>query len=241
MEHRRDMPEPRPSGADWRAPERPAPAVIEGRYLRMEPLAAGHAAALHAANAADDAIWAHLAYGPFAREADYAAWVAAVAGRPDPMFFALVDRETGLPGGVASLMRITPEHGVAEVGHICLSPRMQRTRAASEMVFLLAERLFAAGYRRLDWKCDARNLPSRRAAQRFGFAFEGVFRNHMVVKGRNRDTAWFAMTDGDWDCLVPAWREWLDPANFDAGGQQRQRLGTLTGRCRAASDPALGT
>ena len=152
------------------------------------------------------------------------------------MFFALVDRESGLPGGVASLMRVVPEHGVIEVGHICLAPRMQRTRAASEMVFLFAERMFAAGYRRFEWKCDAANLRSRRAAERFGFSFEGVFRSHMVVKGRNRDTAWFAMTDGDWPCLRAAWEAWLDPANFDAAGRQRRRLGALTAPCRVASD-----
>ena len=184
-----------------------------------------------------DGIWDHMGYGPFATAADYAGWVAAVAGRPDPMFFALIDRESGQPGGVASLMRVVPEHGVAEVGHICLAPRMQRTRAASEMVFVFAERLFGAGYRRFEWKCDAANRRSRRAAERFGFSFEGVFRSHMVVKGRNRDTAWFAITDGDWPCLREGWAAWLDPGNFDRDGRQRQRLGELTARCRVASDP----
>jgi RimJ/RimL family protein N-acetyltransferase len=222
---------------DWRPPNRPEAVAIVGRYLRMEPLGTAHAAALHAANRSDDRIWDHMPYGPFAAAADYAAWVASVAGRPDPMFFALIDRGTGLPGGVASLMRIEPAHGAAEVGHICLAPRMQRTRAASEMVYLFAERLFAMGYRRFEWKCDGRNLRSRRAAERFGFSFEGVFRSHMVVKGRNRDTAWFAMTDGDWACLKPAWVAWLDPGNFDDAGRQRRRLGDLTGPCRVASDP----
>jgi RimJ/RimL family protein N-acetyltransferase len=224
----------------WQAPPRPEPWATEGRYLRMAPLGMEHAASLHAANRVDDRIWDHMAYGPFDSEDAYAAWVASVAGRPDPMFFALIDRESGVPGGVASLMRIEPAHGVAEVGHICLAPRLQRTRAASEMVYLFAGRLFAAGYRRFEWKCDARNLRSRRAAERFGFSFEGVFRNHMVVKGRNRDTAWFAMTDADWACLKPAWEAWLDPGNFDAAGRQRRRLGELTTPCRVASDPASG-
>ena len=138
-------------------------------------------------------------------------------------------------------MRISPEAGSIEVGHICLSPSLQRTRAASEMVFLLADWVFREGYRRFEWKCDALNRPSRRAAQRFGFSFEGVFRQHLIVKGRNRDTAWFAMTDGDWACLRPAWAAWLDPANFDAAGRQRRALGALTAPCRAGSDPAAVT
>ena len=137
-----------------------------------------------------------------------------------------------------SLMRITPEAGSIEVGHICFAPSLQRTRAASETIFLFADWVFREGYRRFEWKCDALNRPSRRAAERFGFSFEGVFRQATMVKGRNRDTAWFAMTDGDWRCLAPAWEAWLDPANFDAGGRQRRPLGALTAPCRVASDPA---
>jgi RimJ/RimL family protein N-acetyltransferase len=222
----------------WTPPAVPGAMELEGRYVRLEPLAEGHAAALHAANRADDGIWDYLAYGPFASEADYREWVASVAGRPDPRFFVLIDRKVGTPGGVASLMRIVPEHGGIEVGHICLAPAIQRTRAASEMVYLFADWAFRAGYRRFEWKCDARNARSRRAAQRFGFSFEGVFRQHMIIKGRNRDTAWFAMTDGDWACLRPAWQAWLDPSNFDAEGRQRRALGGLTGPCRVASDPS---
>jgi RimJ/RimL family protein N-acetyltransferase len=222
---------------DWVAPPRPEPMQLDGRYLRLEPLTIAHAPVLHAANRADDAIWDYLPYGPFATEAAYAAWVAQVAGEPDPLFFALLDRESGAAGGVASLMRITPEAGSIEVGHICVAPSMQRTRAASEMIFLFASWAFDAGYRRFEWKCNARNRPSRRAAQRFGFSFEGVFRQHLVVKGRSRDTAWFAMTDGDWACLKPAWEAWLDPANFDADGRQRQALGPLTAPCRVTTDP----
>ncbi len=221
----------------WTPPPWPGPMRLEGRFLRLEPLGPGHAGALYAANRVDDAIWDYLPYGPFRTEADYAGWVATMAGKADPLFFALIDRATGAPGGVASLMRITPEAGSIEVGHICLSPRMQRTPAASEMIFLFADWVFREGYRRFEWKCDALNRPSRRAAQRFGFSFEGIFRQATVVKGRNRDTAWFAMTDGDWACLRSAWEAWLDPSNFDGDGRQRQALGALTAPCRVASDP----
>ncbi|MFO1104710.1 MAG: GNAT family protein [Amaricoccus sp.] len=212
---------------------------LEGRFVRLEPLGADHAAALHAANQADAAIWDYLPYGPFDSEADYAAWLARMAAGRDPLFFALVDQATGQPGGVASFLRITPESGSIEVGHICLAPVLQRTAAASEAIFLMADWAFANGYRRFEWKCDALNRPSRRAAERFGFSYEGIFRQATVVKGRNRDTAWFAMVDRDWPCLRAAWQTWLDPANFDAAGQQREALGALTGPCRAASDPAL--
>lgn len=222
---------------DWVPPPWPGPVRLEGRYLRLEPLTPAHAPALFAANRVDDRIWDFLPYGPFAEEADYVAWVTGMAGKPDPLFFALVDRATGQPGGVASLLRIAPEVGSIEVGHICLAPAMQRTRAASEMVFLFADWVFREGYRRFEWKCNALNRGSRRAAERFGFSFEGVFRNHLVVKGRNRDTAWFAMTDADWACLRPAWESWLDPSNFDGEGRQRVRLGTQTAPCRVASDP----
>lgn len=223
----------------WQPPAAPGPLMLEGRYVRLEPLAGHHAAALHAANAMDDAIWAFLSYGPFASAAEYGGWVAQMAGRPDPRFFALVDRARGLPGGVASLMRVDSAAGSIEVGHICLAPILQRTRAASEMVYLLAGWAFDAGYRRFEWKCDARNLPSRRAAQRFGFSYEGIFRQAAVVRGRNRDTAWFSMIDREWPCLKAGFEAWLDPANFDAGGRQRQALGAFTAPCRAASDPGL--
>ena len=209
----------------WAPPPRPGRMRLTGRYVGLEPLGVGHAAALFAANRVDDAIWDYLPYGPFPDEGAYAAWVAQAAAGDDPLFFALTDRSGTSPGGVASLMRIAPEAGSIEVGHICLAPGLQRTRAASEAIFLFAEWVFAAGYRRFEWKCDALNRPSRRAAERFGFSFEGVFRQAAVVKGRNRDTAWFAMTDGDWRCLAPVWRRWLDPVNFDAGGLQRARLG----------------
>jgi RimJ/RimL family protein N-acetyltransferase len=225
--------------ADWVPPRRVGSMVLEGTAVRLEPLAVEHGSQLHAANSVDDAIWDYLPYGPFRDCAEYEAWVSGVAGREDPVFFALIDRAIGRPGGVASLMRIAPEAGSIEVGHICLAPRMQRTRAASEAIFLLADWVFDAGYRRFEWKCDALNLASRRAAQRFGFSYEGVFRNHLVVKGRNRDTAWFAMTDHDWPSLRAAWMVWLDPETFDERGRQRRALGELTAPFRAATDPLV--
>jgi RimJ/RimL family protein N-acetyltransferase len=222
---------------DWTPPPWPGPMRRDGRYARLEPLVPGHAKALFAANRADDAIWDYLPYGPFASEAAYAQWVVQMAGKADPLFFAVIDRERREPAGVASLMRIAPEAGSIEVGHITWSPALQRTRAASEAIYLFADWVFREGYRRFEWKCDALNHPSRRAAERMGFSYEGVFRQAAVVKGRNRDTAWFAMTDGDWRCLKPAWEAWLEPSNFDADGRQKLSLRDLTTPCRVASDP----
>ncbi len=222
----------------WREPIRPEPMVLEGIAARLEPLSEAHVPALFEANSRDDAIWDYLPYGPFATEAAYRLWVIGVMARPDPLFFALIDRRLGRPVGVVSFLRITPEAGSIEVGHICLSPLGQRTTAASEMIYLLADWAFALGYRRFEWKCNALNLPSRRAAQRFGFSYEGIFRQAAVIKGRNRDTAWFAMVDRDWPALRAAWRTWLSPDNFDRG-HQVARLGDLTAPCRVASDPGL--
>ncbi len=223
--------------AGWVPPPVPAGVVLEGREVRLEPLAPGHAAELHAAFAEDRTgrLWDYMSVGPFPAAADYAAWVEGAAAGRDPRFMAIL--VAGRPLGVASWLRIAPEAGRIEVGWITYAPRLQRTRAATEAMTLMAGWAFDAGYRRYEWKCDARNLASRRAAERLGFSYEGVFRQHMVVKGRNRDTAWFAMTDGDWPCVRDAHMAWLDPANFDAEGRQRRRLGELTARCRVASDP----
>lgn len=222
--------------SNWRRPPAPGPMTLEGRRVRLAPLAPGHAAALHAANAGDDAIWDYLGYGPFADAAAYAEWVAGVAGKADPCFFAIFPAGAAVPAGVAALMRADVANGSVEVGRICLSPGLQRSAAATEAILLLADWAFAAGYRRFEWKCDAGNAPSRRAAARYGFAFEGVFRQHMIVKGRNRDTAWFAMIDRDWPELSAAHRRWLDPANFDAEGRQLARLGELTAPVRLPAE-----
>lgn len=224
----------------WTAPPRPSGAVLSGRYARLEPLSADvHSADLHRANAVSDAIWAFLPYGPFASAGAYVEWIRAIAGSDDPVFYAVKNLDSGAWEGVASYLRIAPEAGSIEVGHINFSPAMQRTRAATEAMFLMMQWAFEAGYRRYEWKCNALNLGSRRAAQRLGFSFEGVFRQAGVVKGHNRDTAWFAAIDAEWPALKAAYETWLDPGNFDADGRQRVRLGDLTGPIRVADDPAL--
>ncbi|RVT85963.1 N-acetyltransferase [Rhodobacteraceae bacterium CCMM004] len=211
---------------------------MTGRYARLRRLTPGDAADLHAAYARDDRVWDHLPYGPFADAAAYADWIGEAATGPDPMFYAIDDLDGGGPGGVASWLRIAPQAGSIEVGHIALSAQLQRRRAATEAMVLMMRWAFAAGYRRYEWKCDAANRASRRAAQRLGLSYEGVFRQAAVVKGRNRDTAWFAAIDGEWPALSRAYDTWLDPANFDADGRQRTRLRALTRPLLYAEDPA---
>lgn len=224
----------------WQVPPRPDHAPMPGRFVRLEPLEADrHAFELHAAFQSHDALWDYMPYGPFASGSAYHRWARERETGEDPRFFVLRDFATDKPGGIASYLRITPEAGSIEVGHICIAPAMQRGVAATEAMFLMMDWAFRAGYRRYEWKCNALNLASRRAAQRLGFSFEGVFRNHMIVKGRNRDTAWFSVIDSDWPALSEAYRIWLNPANFDAKGQQRERLSDLTRLVRTASDPAL--
>ncbi len=173
----------------------------------------------------DGRIWDYLGYGPFPDLTAYVTHARRTMTGRDPFFHAIVDRETEKALGVASLMRIVPEHGVIEVGHICYGPALQRTVAATEAQHLLMRRVFdELGYRRYEWKCDSMNEPSMRAAERLGFRYEGTFRKHMVVKGRNRDTAWFSITDDEWPTVKAATEHWLSPDNFDADGRQRQRL-----------------
>jgi RimJ/RimL family protein N-acetyltransferase len=215
----------------WSARPRPPRRPMVGRHARLEPLDADrHAADLHAANLTDteNRIWTYLAYGPFATLEDYRAWMKTTALGEDPLFHAIIDLATGRAVGVASYLRIDPPVGVIEVGHINYSPLLQRTRTATEAMFLMAVRVFdELGYRRYEWKCDALNAPSRAAAERLGFAFEGVFRQATIYKGRNRDTAWYSITDRDWPTVKRAYERWLDPANFDAAGKQRQSLSAL--------------
>ncbi|MEM7498726.1 MAG: GNAT family protein [Pseudomonadota bacterium] len=209
--------------------------TLRGARVTLEPLALDHAPALHAAND-DPARWTYLPYGPF-EAAAYADWVREASRHPDPLFFAFV--ANGGPVGIGSLMRIAPAAGSIEIGHLNFSRHLAGRPAATEGIFLMADWAFAAGYRRLEWKCDARNLASRRAAQRFGFSYEGVFRQAGVVKGRNRDTAWFAMMDWEWPALRQAFTAWLADTNFDGEGRQRQRLSLLTTPLLAARDPLL--
>lgn len=235
----REARDPGAEVADWTPPPPPGRSPMAGRYVRLEALTVAHVPDLHAAYAADDAVWDYLPYGPFAGEAEYSAWVAGVAAGDDPLFFALTDLATGRAGGVASYLRIAPEAGSIEVGHINLSPALQRGRAATEAMALMMGHAFDAGYRRYEWKCNALNIGSRRAAERLGLSFEGIFRQAGVVKGRNRDTAWFAAIDAEWPHLRAAFDTWLDPGNFDAWGRQRQGLSSLTRPLLVARDPAF--
>ena len=224
----------------WTPPRRPDFTALDGRFVRLEPLLAdAHAFELQQAFQGHDALWDYMPYGPFASGSAYHRWAREKEAGEDPRFLVLRDRESGQAGGIASYLRIAPEAGSIEVGHICISPSMQRGAAWTEAMFLILEWAFTAGYRRYEWKCNALNLASRRAAQRLGFSFEGVFRQHLIVKGRNRDTAWFSIIDSEWPALAEAYAAWLAPSNFDAKGRQRERLSDLTRLVRAGSDPAL--
>ncbi len=221
----------------WTPRAFPAHTSMEGRTCRLEPLdAARHGADLWQAQLldADGRNWTYLPYGPFASEADHRAWVEDCQGQVDPQFYAIVETASGQAVGVASYLRIVPEHGVIEVGHLNYTPRLQRTVASTEAMYLMMRRVFDEyGYRRYEWKCHAQNAPSWAAAERLGFTFEGVFRNAVVVKGRNRDTAWLSITHAEWPALRAAFEGWLSPANFDAAGQQREALGAFMARERA--------
>lgn len=205
---------------------RPARTVLTGQSCTVEPLQPAHAAELIAAETdpSDPRSWTYMAYGPFATVEAYAAWIEDFASDDDPLFFAIRDHAQEQVLGVASYLRIEPSLGSIEVGHIHYSPRLQRTRAATEAMVLMMQHAFELGYRRYEWKCDALNEASRRAAQRLGFRFEGVHRQHVVVRGRNRDTAWYSMLDTEWPTRRAAFESWLDPDNFDAQGRQRSPL-----------------
>jgi len=209
---------------------RPARAALGGRYARLEPLSAAHAADLFEAStgAGADARFAYLFDVPPASPAAMSAWIAKAGAGDDPLFSAVIDQASGRAAGRQALMRITPEHGVIEIGNILWGPAIARTRVATEALYLAARHVFEdLGYRRFEWKCNDLNKPSKAAARRFGFSYEGLFRQHMWVKGANRDTAWFAMLDSEWPRLRREYDRWLDPANFDASGQQRSKLQVL--------------
>ncbi len=224
----------------WTLPPAPVGDVLEGQYVRLERLDAdAHAADLHRAYSGHDALWDYMPYGPFSSAAAYHRWVKETASGEDPLFYVLRDKATGHCGGVASYLRITPAAGSIEVGHICLSPEVAKGRVWTEAMFLMMEWAFRNGYRRYEWKCNALNMASRRAAQRLGFSYEGIFRQAAVIKGRNRDTAWFAVIDTEWPALREAYGAWLSPRNFDAAGRQKERLSDLTRLVRVAEDPGL--
>ena len=207
---------------------RPERSALDGRYARLEPLdPARHGADLLASaqQPGGNDRFLYLFEEPPADAAAFQPWLEEAAASADPLFFAVVDKRTGRAEGRQALMRIDSAQGVIEIGHILWGPAIARSRIATEALHLSAAHVFdALGYRRFEWKCNNLNEPSKRAAQRFGFMPEGVFRQHMVQKGRNRDTAWFAMTDGDWPRLKAGYEAWLRPENFDANGQQRSSL-----------------
>lgn len=216
-------------------------APLQGRYARLEALdAERHAALLYRAFDGHDWLWDYMPVGPFASAAQFHKWMRGATGAgDDTRFYAIEDRDAGQFGGFASYLRIKPDSGSIEMGFIAMAPQLQRTRAATEAFYLMMKWAFDAGYRRFEWKCDALNTPSRRAAQRLGFSYEGIFRQATVIKGRNRDTAWFAVIDREWPALSEAFEIWLAPGNFDAAGHQRERLSDLTKLVRAAGDPDL--
>ena len=215
---------------DWRPAQVPQREALHGQRVLLRPVELDDADVLFEASR-DPAIWTYLPYGPYADGAGMRLRVVEMHESADPLFYAIV-RE-GAPQGIASYLRIKPEHGTIEIGHIWFGTPLQRTTAATESIFVLARHAFDdIGYRRLEWKTNALNAKSRRAAERFGFTFEGVFRNHQVVKGRNRDTAWYAITAEDWPAIRAAFESWLAPANFDAQGRQRAALGASPGTLR---------
>ena len=222
----------------WRAPGHPPKQSICGTYCRLEPLdPARHAEELFGANAADPGgkNWTYLPYGPFPDPDEYREWLDSVAAGDDPQFYAIIDQRDGQAAGLASYLRITPATGSIEVGHLHFSERLKHTAAATEAMYLMMAHAFDLGYRRYEWKCDALNAGSCRAAERLGLSYEGTFRQHTVYKGRNRDTAWFAAVDADWPALREAFVGWLEPGNFDPDGIQRRSLGEFTRPLLASS------
>jgi RimJ/RimL family protein N-acetyltransferase len=213
--------------------QRPGPVTLEGRYGRVERLAPHHAEDLWRAYAGHDEIWTYMSsYGPFGDAAAFSAWLDSRVQLDDPYSYAVVE-SSGRVLGIATLMEIRPAMRVCEVGHIVYSPALMRTRLGTEAQYLLARYVFETlGYRRYEWKCNALNAPSRRAALRYGFVYEGTHRQRIIAKGRNRDDAWYSILDGEWPARKAAFERWLAPENFDAAGEQRVSLSALNGARR---------
>lgn len=214
--------------SQWKGATLPSPTTLDGRYARLEPIdPRGHVSDLFEASTASgkEQRFRYLFDEPPADIEAMTDWLRRMSRSQDPLFFAVIDRATGRAEGRQALMRIDAKHGVIEIGHILWGPRIAKTRVATEALYLTATYIFERlGYRRFEWKCDNANEPSKSAALRFGFSFEGIFRQHMVVKSRNRDTAWFSITDGEWPSLRQAYDSWLNDDNFDTDGRQRSRL-----------------
>lgn len=213
--------------------KRPSRVTLEGRYARLEPLdPAKHARELFDATHGPDreAIWAYIGDGPYADFDSFRTSLEAKAKSEDPLFFTIVDKADGKAKGYSTLMRIDVPNRVIEVGNIVYGSAMQKTPLATEVQYLLMRHAFDdLGFRRYEWKCNALNAPSRKAAARYGFSYEGLFRQHMIIKGRNRDTAWYAIVDGEWPAIKQAFEQWLAPDNFGPDGQQKKSLATLRG------------
>lgn len=213
--------------SSWPGVARPEKKTFEGSFVRLEPLnGERHARELFesAQEPGADDRFRYLFDAPPADYSDLQRWIAKVEASDDPLFFAVIDKRTGRAEGRQALMRIDSTHGVIEIGNILWGPAIARTQVTTEALFLMAEYVFEMGYRRFEWKCNDGNLPSKRAAERFGFSFEGIFRQHLVVKGRNRDTAWFSMIDSEWPRLREGYLRWLNRENFDGSGEQRTKL-----------------
>lgn len=216
---------------DWQSASSLRVGAMPGRWCRLEAASvAAHAGDLFNVFQRGEDIndWLYLGYGPFEDRDSFDAWMAVTCLGDDPMFFTIIDLATGRACGVASYLNIVPSMGTAEVGHIHFSPAIQQTPVATEAMYLMMRHAFESGYRRYEWKCNALNQRSRRAAMRFGFSYEGLFRQHMISKGHNRDTAWYACIDSEWPQLKAAFETWLDPENFDADGRQKLSLADLT-------------
>jgi len=205
---------------------RPDMRPLHGLWVLLEPVSAErHAKDLYESVAGHDDVWTYMGYGPWDSFEAFEAWAREREASRDPWFYAVIRRDTGKACGMGAFMRCDAANGVIEIGHIWMSPDLQKTREATEAIFLMIRHCFDdLGVRRLEWKCDALNAPSRKAAARFGFAFEGIFHQHMIVKGRNRDTAWFAMLDKDWHRVRAGFERWLRPENFDEKGRQKAKL-----------------
>ncbi|MDA4847614.1 GNAT family N-acetyltransferase [Hoeflea poritis] len=220
----------------WTPRARPGRETMQGRFCRVEALSAEtHAESLFRAYQLDPdgVLWTYVPMGPFDALGDFRNWIDAASRDESQPYFAIVDQATGEARGIACYLRLQPEHGVIEVGGIVFSPLLQRKPAATEAMFLMMRHVMGElGYRRYEWKCDALNAPSRRAAERLGFTYDGLFEQAIVYKGRNRDTAWFSIIDKDWPALERAYTAWLDPANFDETGKQRRELGSLIAEFR---------
>jgi RimJ/RimL family protein N-acetyltransferase len=211
----------------WSPRPRPSPTVLHGRTVRLEPLSTVHIPDLFAAYSADRSgrMWTYLSVGPFSSETEFATWIGSIMPSQDPLFFAAVDEASGKAVGIVSYLRIDPVNGSIEVGWVTWSPLMQRSPISTEAHYLLMKHAFEdLGYRRYEWKCNALNVPSVKAAERLGFTYEGTFRQAVIVKGRNRDTAWFSVIDSEWPALKASFDAWLKQDNFDAEGRQKRRL-----------------